>query len=315
MSKVTNETLVEAANAYIDLLTARRGEAVNQELEKLQQEQLDRAEKLIRDRDRVATVLAESIRGEIQGRQQAAARLRQQGNAAAAKLGYLLGLGREAPLVPMDTTLAPVDLVDATVPVNELVDRALANGPGVRELESMLGVIQNALTQASGPARFLPTFQVNVLEEGFGAGPGARLDWDNRLDICLKARWNLTEALTACERKRIAESKLRQVQLTYDDLRGKLTSGVEQARDAIHAGREQVTHASEQIRHASESYRLNNLRLQERVPGVTSADVMQSIRGLEAAHFSYLAAINAYNKAQINLLLLLGPAGDCHGAH
>jgi hypothetical protein len=176
----------------------------------------------------------------------------------------------------------------------------------------MIGVIQNALAQANGPSRWLPTFQVNVVEEAFGAGPGSRLDWDNRLDLCFKARWNLTEALTSCERKKIAESKLRQVQLTYDDLRGKLTAGVEQARDAILGGREQVTQGSEQIRHASESYRLNNLRLQERVPGVTSTDVLQSIRGLEAAHFNYLAALNAYNKAQINLLLLLGPSSDCH---
>ncbi len=42
LSKVNNEQLLEAANTYIDLLTAQRGEAVSKELEKYQRDALKR---------------------------------------------------------------------------------------------------------------------------------------------------------------------------------------------------------------------------------------------------------------------------------
>ena len=51
-----------------------------------------------------ANVLVESVQTEVTGRRQALARLHQQGDAAAAKLAYLLGL-------PCDTVPVPVDLV------------------------------------------------------------------------------------------------------------------------------------------------------------------------------------------------------------
>ncbi len=52
-----------------------------------------------------------------------------------------------------------------------------------------------------------------------------------------------------------------------------------------------------------------------RVPNAAAAaaEVLLAIRGLEAAHYNYLTAINAYNKAQIRLLVLLGPTA-AHGA-
>ena len=311
LSRVTNEVLLEAATTYIDLLTARRGEAVARELQKFEERLLRRAEALRRD-EPGAAVLVAAIRTALSGRRQALAGLSQQGDAASAKLAYLLGLGPHARLVPVDLTLTPVDLVDVSPPVDELVARALAEGPGVRELEGLLAVIQGGIEQASsGLARFLPTLQVNAFEGAFGAGPGASLSWDNRLDIGLQARWNLTALATARERQKIAQSKLQQVRLTYQDLRGRLALGVQEARSAIVTGREQMARGTEQIRNASETYRLSNLRLEQNAPGATTAEVQQSIRGLEAAHTGYIQAISAYNKAQIRLLLLLGPGAAC----
>jgi outer membrane protein TolC len=46
LSKVTSETLLEAATTYIDLLTARTGEAIGTDLEKSLRDLHDRAEKL-----------------------------------------------------------------------------------------------------------------------------------------------------------------------------------------------------------------------------------------------------------------------------
>src|SRR5262249_11280022 len=148
-----------------------------------------RAEKQVTPTDQRARVLVESIQAEIAGRKQALTRLRQQGDAAGAKLAYLLGLPPDASLVPTESTPVPLELVDVSPPVESLVTRALTNGPGLRELDGLLAVIQCGIDQASGPQRYLPTVCVNMVEGAFGAGPGARLDWDNRWDLGIQARW------------------------------------------------------------------------------------------------------------------------------
>src|SRR5262249_13189776 len=155
----------------------------------------------------------------------------------------------------------PIDLVDASPEIADLVARALSNGPGIRELESLMNVIQSDLSLFSSPLRFMPIVQMNMIEGAVGAGPGSQLNWDNRGDLDLQARLNLTEFITTKEKRRLAESKLQQAHLTYQDMRGKLTAGVREAREAIHGGREEIGHATEQIRHASESYKLSDRRL------------------------------------------------------
>ncbi len=124
----------------------------------------------------------------------------------------------------------------------------------------------------------------------------------------VSARWNLTEFLTAREQRRVADSRLQQAQLSYKDLRGKLALSVEEARTAILSGKEQIKLGEEQIQHASRTLELTNTRLVETVPGSSTTEVLQSMRGLEIAHSNYLQAIAAHNKAEIRLMLLLGPA-------
>jgi outer membrane protein TolC len=308
LSRVNYETLLDAANTYIDLLSARRGEAVAQELDKYQRDVLKRAEGSAASGGKV---LVESVQAELSGSAQAKAKLRQQGNAASAKLAYLLGLDPECPLVPVDETLTPIDLVDATPPTPALVAQALTDGPGIHELQGLMQVIDCGLAELSGPKRFLPTFGLCVSEGYFGAGPGDDLTGSNRFDLGLQARWNLTDLFKAGDVNRIAESKRRQVELSYEDLRGKLTLGVRESREEILSGREQIQQASEQIRRASEAYRLSKVRVDENVPGTSPAEVSLALRGLAQAHGSYINAVNAYNKAEIRLLLLLGTPGTC----
>ena len=319
LSKVTSETLLEAATTYLDLLTARRGEAVAHELEKYLIDVQERAEKMVTPDDRSAQVLVEAARAEAVGRRQAILKLHQQGDAAASKLAYLLGLGSCVRMVPVEETLVPIDLIDPTQPTADLVAHALEAGPGVRELQRMLAVMQEGLDQASGPSRYIPLVSFTMEEGAFAAGVGGSLSYDNRWDTCVRVRWNLTELLTAREKRHVAESRIEQARLTYEDLRGKLSAGVQEARDASLSGRDQIGMGAEQIRHAAEGYRLTKQRLDMRAPNASPAEMLLAIRGLEAAHYNYLTAINAYNKAQIRLLVLLGPEAtqggkcDAHG--
>src|SRR5262249_45916232 len=133
--------------------------------------------------------------------------LREQAAAASTKLAYLLGLGPHVTLMPVDQSLVPLELVDANVPVDDLVAQALASGPGVQEMEGLLALIHESSPRAKGPGRFLPVFELRMLEGGFGTGPGDRQVWDNRWDLGLQARWNLTDLLTSRERQRVIQAK------------------------------------------------------------------------------------------------------------
>jgi outer membrane protein TolC len=311
LSKITSETLLEAATTYVDLVTARRGEQVSRELEKYLLSLQTRAEKV---GDRTAMPLVEAIRAEVAGRRQAIAKLRQQGDAASAKLAYLLGLGPDVVLVPVDEGTTPIDLVDPSQPLAEMVARATANGPGVRELQSLLGTLQSGMDEMSGLHAMLPVMSLMVSEGAYGAGPGGEIAFDNRLDAGLAVSWNLTAYLTARDARRLAENRIEQARLTGDDLRGKLTAGVRESRDGSLSGREQIRHSASAIEHAAESYKLSDKRLTDSVPGATAVDVLHAIRGLEAAHYNYLTCVSAYNKSQLRLLVLLGPA-ECAPKH
>ncbi|HEX5270716.1 MAG TPA: TolC family protein, partial [Gemmataceae bacterium] len=239
LSRVTSETLLDAASTYIDLMTARTGEAIIRRTVHDEEEILEQARGLAKAEPGVQ-FLVEGFESESAVLRQNAAKLRRQGDAAATKLAYLLGLGPGVELVPVDGWLIPIELVDPNTPAQELIARATTNGPGVRELQGLLALITAAREKAKGCGKFLPTVEVGALEGLFGAGPGGRMDFDNRLDVVVQARWNLTGLFTAKDQQRVADSRVRQVELSYEDVRAKLAAGVEEARQASLGGREEL---------------------------------------------------------------------------
>lgn len=305
LSRISAETLLDAATTYIDLLAARTGEAIATSTFKDLESLLERTEKLAAS-EPPARADVHRIRAELHNRRAVVRKLREQAAAASAKLAYLLGLDPCVELVPVDQSLLPLELVNVEPPVCELVAQALTQGPGVRELEGLLGLIQESMAQAQGPGRFLPVLELRMAEGGFGAGPGSGLDWDNRWDLGLQARWNLTEFLTAREKRRLACVKLQQAQLAYQDLRGKLTLGVQEARETIVSEREQMHLSQKQIDEAKEAQRLSDERLRN-IPGTSASETLLSFQATALARLNYLNSVRAYDKAQVRLLLLLGP--------
>src|SRR5262245_12083389 len=171
LSRLTSEALLDAANTYVDLLFTRSGEVIALRQDAYLRDLLDRAVKLAKI-DPGAEVEAVRIRKEVSAQKQSTRQLREGAKAAAAKLLYLLGLDPSAELVPADRQLVAFRLVDVGVPVEQLVERALAGGPGVRELEGLLNLIQQAQAKSQGLGALLPTLDVRMAEGVFGAGPG-----------------------------------------------------------------------------------------------------------------------------------------------
>lgn len=310
LSRVTSETLLDAANTYIDLLTALTGQAIARDVEKDLQEILKNSEQLA-SAEPGARVQVHRALAALRGQQQALTKLRSQAEAAMAKLIYVLGLDPCTTLVAVDQRLVPIELVDASPPVCTLVNQALACGPGIQEMEGLLALINDSVSRSQGLGAYLPVLGVRVAEGGFGAGPGDSMTWDNRFDLGLQARWNLTEHLLRRDRRLATQAKINQAHLAYQELRNKLTAGVTEARISILSGREQIQFGEEQINSARATQRLSNERLKAHLTN-ESSEVLFAIRELALAQLGYLTALNAYDKAQIRMLVLLGTAnGKC----
>jgi outer membrane protein TolC len=305
LSKLTSETLLDAAGTYVDLLAARTSEAVSLESEKLLRELAGLAETLARI-DPGLRVEVVRITSEAQGQQLITRKMREGGNSAAAKLGYLLGLDPASTLVTVDCRMMALELVNCGESVDALVGQALTRGPGVRELEGLLALIEEARARASGMGRFIPNVEMSMLEGAFGAGPGSRMTWDNRWDAGLHLKWNLTEALTQRERRRLADSKIQQARLGHQDLRAKLTLGVREALEASRSNKDQMRLATLQIRDAEEAYALSRSRLKENIKGRSPSEVLMAIRTLAGARLGYLQALRDFDKAQLRLFVLVG---------
>ncbi len=305
LSRINYETLLDAASTYVDLLAVRTGEVLARSTRK-QLENLHKRTTTLAESEPAAKVEVVRIEAELRNREQVLAGLRADGQAASAKLAYLLGLEDCTQLVPVDERLVPLELVNAAPPVCDLVAQALASGPGVREMEGLLALVHESMERAKGPGQYLPVVRMRMLQGGFGAGPGSELDWDNRWDLGVQVRWNLTEHLTRRERRRVAQARLDQLHWAQQDLRGKLTLGVQEAREAIHSNREQIRLAEEQVRQSEQAYKLSYEQMRNNIPGVSSGVVQLSLQAQSMAQANLIRAIRAHNRAQLRLLLLLG---------
>ena len=88
-----------------------------------------------------------------------------------------------------------------------------------------------------------------------------------------------------------------QAQLTYADLKGKVTLAVQEARESILSGREQLRLAEEQIKQARTASELSDVRL-EGIQGSTFSEVLMSQRAVAAARANYLAILREYDKGK-----------------
>lgn len=304
LSRITSETLLDAANTYIDLLAAHAAKAINRELDREMEKLLKRTEELA-ETVPAARVERSRFRAEMEGRKIANRTLDEQIAAASARLVYLLGLDPCSVVMPMDGDLVPFVLVDPSQSTCDLVAQAQNNGPGVQELAGLVALVEDAIRKAKGPGRFMPVFEVRMTEGAFGAGPGDDMKWDNRWDMALQMRWNLTDLATACERGRIAEAQRAQAHLAYDDLRGKLTAGVREAHETILGGAERIETSKKQIGDARKAQEESQTRLNNAVEG-SEKDMFNSLEILGRSQYNYLTAVREYDKAQIRLLILLG---------
>ena len=304
LSKLSSEELLSAASVYVDTLAARTGAAVARDTEHRLAEILVQARKLAAV-DPGVGIEAVRAETEIEAHKVLARKLSEQFESAKMKLLYSLGM-------PVTTEVALLDeitlfkLVDERQSADVLVDRALRDGPGIAELSQLLGLLDRLRSEADCAKMWIPTMEVVVGEGAFGAGPGSRLDWDNRLDAGVHLRWSLNDFVNSRDQLRILDNQRQQAHLTYQDLRARLEFGVRQALEEMRSSLDQTNLATKHIQCAEESYRLSDQRLRENIRGRSPSEVLLAARSLFAARMSYLQALRDYDKAQLRLFVLLG---------
>ncbi|HLW67772.1 MAG TPA: TolC family protein [Gemmataceae bacterium] len=312
LSKITYEQTLDASTTYIDLLAAHTALSISLELQK-SLESLHAEAKKAREIQMTANLELEEQRLEQEINTQIQNQRKLQGkiNAASARLAYLLGLDMNTVLLPVDTQMVAFHIVDISPPLEALVSQSLANGPGIRELEGILGVIQTGLGQSRTMSRFAPQVDLQVGEGLFGAGVLGGMGYDNRFDLAVQARWNLTELLHGQRKRQVAMDQMNQVAWTQQELRARLTMGVQESRATILSSSSNFNLAEDQIRKAKEMLE-RVIKLHKITPlEVPYSQVLLAHQAVAKAQLNYVELLQDFDKAELRLMILLGPGMKC----
>jgi outer membrane protein TolC len=324
LSKITYEQLLDASTTYIDFLAACSALAISMDLEIKIKPYYDNALRAY-NMNMTADVIIEKNRidSELKYQQRVQKELRGKIEALSAKLCYLLGLDPHTQLVPYDSQMVALNLVDTHQPTDSLVSQALSNGPGVREMEGILCVINSGVATAKGASRWAPIIGVQAGEGFFGAGPSGVLDSANRFDLGLQAKWNISDLFTGQKKHDLAMNQICQANLAYQDLRSKLTLSVHEAKSTIDSIEGAFPISEELIKEMNVIVDKVKLVLDKgskpmsadgMQPGsgqsgglqVTNSDVVTALHKVMDAQLDYVAMMREYDKAQLRLMVVLG---------
>jgi outer membrane protein TolC len=123
-----------------NLLTALTGATIAHDEADILEALLADVQKLAQT-DAAARVEVARIEAELASRRQTEARLHAQVAGASAKLKYLLGLNWANMIQSRDSHLRGIDLMKIDLSLSELVAQASAQGPGVREMQTVLDLL------------------------------------------------------------------------------------------------------------------------------------------------------------------------------
>lgn len=303
-SAALNQQLLLGAVAYIDLLEAYQdleivAEAVRRtdELAKITQDYADAGEGLKSDADRTATELA------LLQTRQLAARERQM--VASTRLARALSVPMTSALLPQDTFVVPLEMLQESSDEPTLIATGLAVRPELQEAQALVAAACEAYKREKY-APFVPSVLLGFSTTSFGGGLGNHADnFAGRYDIDAMMVWemrNLGFGEGAARRERNAQIQ----QATFTNLRmmDQVAQEVAEANVQVGMRRQQMELAQNAIASARDSYQRNIDRIRdgEGLP----IEVLQSIQALETAQRAYLNAVANYNRSQLQLQWALG---------
>lgn len=294
-----NDHLLQAAQAYLELLRAEQERAIADEILVFAQQLADVTQSyaksgqgLASDHDRARTELAI--------RKNDALRAREAARVASARLAQMLRLDPTSPLLPQEPALVPIHLFDSDEPVQSLIATALRSRPEVRESQALVCEAVNRL-ERERYAPLVPSVLLGVSQGGFGAGLGGDINhFGDRFDADAAAWWELRNfGFGEVAARREMSSRLEQARWREVAMLDRIAREVVEAHAQVEIRRQQLKIGEEAVTVAKSSYSRNIDRIQnaEGLP----LEALQSIQALAQAQREYLRVVTDYNLAQFGL--------------
>ncbi len=313
LASTFNDTLLQVALAYLDLVLAQGQVAIANEAVK-------NAEELVRLVDsnvRAGTAPpADGLRAqaELADRQRQLFQAEEAVRVVSAELVRLARLDPAVTLFPLEDQPAPIDLVETGVPLPELIAQGITSRPELAENQALVRATVERLRQEQWRP-WIPTLQLGLGAGGFGGGEGSFLGhFSDRVDFDALAVWelrNLGLGNRALQRERT--SQLRQTRLTGEQIRDLIAAEIARAYYQAQFRQRQIEAGRAQVQAAAAAVPLNFAGI--RGGTLRAIEAQQAVQTLAFARVQYLAALTDYNRAQFQLLRALGqpPESPAYG--
>ncbi len=303
-SATLNQQLLHGGIAYLDLLEAYQdleivSEAIERtrDLSKITRDYADAGQGLQSDANRTETELA------LLRTRQLAARERQL--VASTRLARAMSIPMSSALLPQDTTVVPLDLIEESSDESSLISIGLSVRPELKESQALVAAACEAYKREKY-APFVPSVLLGFSTTSFGGGLGNNVDnFDGRYDIDAMMVWemrNLGFGEGAARRERTAQ--LQQATFTKIRIMDQVAQEVAEANAQVEIRRQQLEITQIAINSARDSYQRNIDRIRDG-QGLP-IEVLQAIQALETSQRAYLNTVTNYNRAQLQLQWAIG---------
>lgn len=303
-----NQTLLEIAEGYFDLLAAHAALAVAQETR-------TNAERLAEVTDSFAKrgvgLPSDAARAqtEFQFRKQQERLARERTITASAALARRLHLDARVQLVPVETKLVPLEIYPTDGEPGAFVDLALQHRPEIEEGRWLVSAADARVQQACW-APLLPRLQVGYAAGGFGGGyigdpKGFFNSFNNREDLSATAVWQLRNlGFGDSVRQQGEQLELTNANLQLARVVDRVTEEVVSAHESVASRHEQLDISRQSVTSAIESLDKNVQRIREGAG--LPIEVLQSLQALDRARLEYLQTLTSFNKSQFRLFTATG---------
>jgi outer membrane protein TolC len=304
LNAVLQDQMLDASLAYLELLRAAQAESIardtltnTQNLSRLTSEYARTGQGLMSDADRVQT--------EVSLRRNDVVRAQEVAGVASARLAQVISLDAGKRIIPVESTVIPIELISADLDRRSAVATGLTNRPELHEARCLVAEACERL-QREKYAPLVPSVLLGLSYGGFGGGTGGTVSrFNDRADFDAMAYWQVRNLGFGEQNARdAAGARIEQARYQQVRLMDQVAREVSEAQIQVAARREQIVVAQEAIESAEQSYDRNTARIREG-QGLP-IEVLQAIQALDAARREYLAAVVSYNQAQFRLQRALG---------
>ncbi len=233
----------------------------------------------------------------------------EQQRVAAARLAQILHLDSAVELVPQDTDLVPLTLVETNAPLDSLVQQALRSRPELKQSRALITAAHDAKNGAVyGP--LIPSIGAQAFGGGLGGGKnGSTGNFGESEDYFVGLGWRIGPGgLFDFGRVHASKARLETAKLSGEKLRDEIIRQVVEGHTRAQSLLDQLVTTKQNLATASETLRLTRERKQFGV-GAVLEDI-QAQQELTRARSDYVSAVAEFNKAQYGLAKAVGELSE-----